>query len=73
MNYKVKQIIKNVLVVDGVEFLVDDRVKIHMNDGDIFVCLITELYEDCMRICNINFGYCTINYSDIKSIMTVEK
>lgn len=73
MNYKVKQIVKNVLVVDNLEFLVNDEVKIYMCNGDIFVCLITELYEDCMKICNINFGYCNLNYSDIKNIMLIEK
>lgn len=73
MNCKVKQIVKNALVVDNLEFLVNDKVKIHMIDGDVFSCLIIDIYDECIRVCNLTFGYCTINYSDIKSIMPVEK
>lgn len=73
MNYKVKQIVRNALVVDGLEFLVNDRVEIHMNNGDIFSCLITDIYDKCIRVCNLTFGYCTINYSNIKNIMLIEK
>lgn len=73
MNYKVEQIVKNVLIVDSLEFLVNDTVKIYMIGGDIFSCLIAEIYDDCIRICNQTFGYCTISYSDIKNILLVEK
>lgn len=37
MNYKVEQIVKNILIVDDLEFSVDDKVKIYTYNGDIYL------------------------------------
>lgn len=72
MEYSVNQIVKKVLIVDHLEYLVGDKVKLISTNGGSICGEILKIECEYLKIRTKYFGDIIIYYGLIKNIRLIE-
>ena len=73
MNYSIGKIVKKVLIVENLEFLVKDKIKLILDNKDIVYGEILKIEDEYLKIKTTYFGSTVIYYECIKSIELIEE